>query len=351
MIQRLMHRLLGLFATAMLINSLVVPTATGQDQSAVVLLYHRFGEDNLPSTNIKLDQFDAHIEELKTGGYTVMRLSDVVDRLKSHTPLPEKTVVITVDDAYKSVFTEGWPRLKAAELPLTLFISTDPVDENNPNYMSWDNIRQLQSEGVDIGHHTASHLHMIYEGKETSRADIEKASARFTAELGSVPELFAYPYGEYDPGLKDTVITMGFKAAFAQYSGPAAHWSDLFSLPRFPVNERFGDMNRFRLIAGTRALPVDDITPLDPVITDDKNPPVFGFTVDTTVNGLSAMACYPSHLGRAAELVRPNDNRMEVRFDEPFPRGRNRINCTMPAGDGRWYWMGRFFYVPGGTLD
>lgn len=351
MMHRLMQRLLGLVAAAILLSGLALPSAIAQDASAVILLYHRFGEDTLPSTNIKLDQFDAHIEELQTGGYTVMRLSDVVDHLKAHTPLPEKTVVITVDDAYKSVFTEGWPRLKAAGLPLTLFVSTDPVDAGNSNYMSWDNIRQLQSEGVDIGHHTASHLHMIYEGRETSVTDIEKASARFAAELGSVPELFAYPYGEYDPALQDAVVTLGFKAAFAQYSGPAAHWSDLFSLPRFPVNERFGDMNRFRLVAGTRALPVDDITPLNPVLTDSTNPPVFGFTVDTTVSGLSAMACYPSHLGRAAELVRPNDHRIEVRFDEPFPQGRNRINCTMPAGGGRWYWLGRFFYIPGGPLD
>lgn len=321
------------------------------DKSAVALLYHRFGEDGLPSTNIKLDQFDAHINELASGGYTVISLSELVRRLKAKEPFAEKTVAITVDDAYKSVFTNGWPRLKAAGLPMTLFVSTDPVDQGNPNYMSWDDIRQLQAEGVEIGHHTASHLHMIHSGGEASGLDIARATARFEAELGAVPPLFAYPYGEYDPVLEEQIKELGFSAAFSQYSGPAAHWSDMFALPRFPINERFGGMDRFRLIVGTKALPVEDIAPINPVVSEDRNPPVFGFTVDNTVRGLSAMACYPSHLGRAAELVRLNGNRVEVRFDKAFPKGRNRINCTLPAGDGRWYWLGRFFYVPGGKLD
>lgn len=325
--------------------------ALADDKSAVVLLYHRFGEDGLPSTNIKLEQFDAHIAELLSGGYTVVPLSEVVRRQKAKEPFTEKTVAITVDDAYRSVLKEGWPRLKAAGLPMTLFVSTDPVDQGNPNYMSWDDIRQLRAEGVEIGHHTASHLHMIYGGLETSKADIANATARFEAELGAVPPLFAYPYGEYDPELENEIRALGYTAAFSQYSGPVAHWSDPYALPRFPINERFGGIDRFRLIVGTLALPVEDLAPINPVIFDERNPPVFGFTVDSTVRGLSAMACYPSHLGRAAELVRLNENRIEVRFDEPFPKGRNRINCTMPAADGRWYWLGRFFYVPGGKLD
>lgn len=345
-----MHRLLVILS--LLFGLLVPPTgATAADRSAVVLLYHRFGEDNLPTTNIRLEQFDAHVEELVSGGYNVVPLSTVLQHLKDRTPMPEKTVAITVDDAYKSVFTEGWPRLKAAGLPMTLFVATDPVDSSSSNYMSWDDIRALQADGVEIANHTASHLHMIHEGWEASRADIERASERFEAELGTVPTVFAYPYGEYSPAIRDEIEAMGFEAAFAQYSGPAAFWSDPFALPRFPVNERFGGMERFRLIARTMALPVEDMAPAETVVEDDRNPPVFGFTVDRTVNGLGALACYPSHLGRPAELVRIQNHRIEVRFDEPFPRGRNRINCTMPAGGGRWYWLGRFFYVPGGRLD
>ena len=75
---------------------------------AVILMYHRFGEDRLPSTNIRLDQFDAHLEKLSSGNYSVWPLAKIVDHLQKDMPLPDRTVAITIDDAYLSVFTEAW---------------------------------------------------------------------------------------------------------------------------------------------------------------------------------------------------------------------------------------------------
>ncbi|MCJ9428246.1 polysaccharide deacetylase family protein [Kordiimonas marina] len=321
------------------------------DQSAVVLLYHRIGEDSIPSTNIRIDQFEAQIALLKSGGYHFLPLGEIVRRLKAREDLPPRTIAITVDDAYKSVFVNGWPRLKAAGIPMTLFVSTDAVDRGSSNYMTWDDIRALKADGVEIGHHSASHMHMPHAGVKAAIADIKAANKRFEDELGEKPTLFAYPYGEYDLDIKKAVMKEGFTAAFAQVSGAAAQWSDPFALPRFPINEHYGDMTRFKLVSQAIALPVSDVVPLNPLVTDDRNPPLFGFTVDDMVKGLGALACYPSHLGGPAKLMRLAGNRIEVRFDKPFPKGRNRINCTMPAGHGRWYWYGKFFLVPGGKLD
>ncbi len=321
------------------------------ENSASVLLYHRFGEDSLPTTSIRLEQFEAHIQQLKTGGYHFMSLREAAARHKNKQLFPEQTVLVSVDDAYKSVIMEGWPRLKAAGIPMTLFVSTDPVDEKHSNYLSWDDIRALQNDGVEIGHHTASHLHMPHAGLEEAMADVRRASARFREELGAVPALFAYPYGEYTAEIREAIEAEGFEAAFAQFSGPVGPSEHPYALPRFPVNERFGSEDRFKLISRAKALPVTDLIPSQPVISEGKNPPIFGFTVDQSVRGLSAMACYPSHLGEPAGIVQPVPHRIEVRFDKAFPKGRNRINCTLPAGGGRWYWLGRFFYVPGGVLD
>jgi len=321
------------------------------DQSAVVLLYHRFGENAYPSTNVQLEQFESHIRLLKDGNYNFMSLQEAATRVKNRQDFPSRTVIITVDDAYKSVFTHGWPMLKAAGIPMTLFVSTDPVDEKHSNYMSWDDVRQLQADGVEIGHHTASHLHMVHAGIDIARTDVRRASKQFKQELGTVPRIFAYPYGEYNTEMKTMVEAEGFDAAFAQFSGPIAATEDTFALPRFPVNERYGDEGRFKLISQSMALPVSDVVPAVVMVAPDRNPPIFGFSVDPMVKGLSAIACYPSHLGKAADIVKPIANRVEVRFAKPFPKGRNRINCTMPAGGGRWYWYGRFFLVPGGKLD
>ena len=127
---------------------------------AVVLMYHRFGESKYPSTNISLEQFESHLQKLAAKKYTVLPLSKIVQHFKNGTDLPDHSIAITIDDAYLSVFHEAWPRLKAMGFPFTVFVATDPVDNNNPNYMSWEQLRQLQAGGAEIGSQTKTHPHM-----------------------------------------------------------------------------------------------------------------------------------------------------------------------------------------------
>jgi len=319
--------------------------------NAVVLVYHRFGEEDAPSTNIRLEQFEAQIQLLKAGDFNFMSLPDLVDSLKTGRSIPDKTVVITVDDAYSSIASEGWPRLKAAGIPLTIFVATDPVDAGSKRYLTWDQLRQLQSEGVHIAHHTASHLHMTDVSFDEVRVDIERANSRFQKELGKTPTILAYPYGEYSLKLKEKIKQLGFDAAFAQYSSVIHSKSDRFQLPRFPVNERYGEISRFRLISSAKAIVTNDVVPQNTLLTEMTNPPVYGFSISQKYPNIKALACYPSHLGKAADIHLIGKDRVEVRFDKPFFKGRSRINCTMPAGGGRWYWLGKFFYLQGGQLD
>ncbi|MDH5410757.1 MAG: polysaccharide deacetylase family protein, partial [Alphaproteobacteria bacterium] len=107
----------------------LTPAVAAAADSAVFLMYHRFGEDIYPATNVRIEQFEAHITELTKGPYTVLPASEIVAALQSGKELPDRTVGITIDDAYLSVYTEAWPRLKAAGLPFTLFVATDAVDK------------------------------------------------------------------------------------------------------------------------------------------------------------------------------------------------------------------------------
>ena len=92
-------------AMSVLLLSFLVPAFAADH--AVILMYHRFGEDRLPSTNIRLDQFDAHLEKLSNGNYSVWPLTKIIDHLQKNMPLPDRTVAITIDDAYLSAFTEA----------------------------------------------------------------------------------------------------------------------------------------------------------------------------------------------------------------------------------------------------
>ena len=321
------------------------PAGVDPDNGAVVLMYHRFGEDSLPSTSVKLAQFEAHLAELTGGGYHVMALPEIVARLKRGETLPERALAITIDDAALSVYTEAWPRLKAAGLPFTLFVSTEPLDLGLAGYMSWAQLRELAANPlVTVGNHGHSHAHMAWQDETAQRRDIEKAAERLKAELGAAPALFAYPYGEMSLALRQNVVDAGFAAAFGQQSGATGALSDRFALPRFPLNEAYGDMERFRLVANTRPLPVDGITPVDMAIgAADQNPPNFGFTVaDALDENLDHLRCFAS--AGEPEMMRL-DRRIELRFATALPAGRVRINCTMPAGGGRWRWFGTQFVV------
>jgi peptidoglycan/xylan/chitin deacetylase (PgdA/CDA1 family) len=319
--------------------------ATAAADSAVVFMYHRFGEQGVPATNIRVEQFDSHLRELAERRAAVIGLGDIVTALRASAPLPKRAVALSIDDAFKSVYTVAWPRLRAAGLPFTLFVSTDAVARRGGNYMSWDQIRELAKAGVTIGSQTASHLHMARSSDAKNRADIAKSNQRFVQELGAVPSLLAYPYGEASRAVRQLAIDAGFEAAFGQHSGVIHGESDFHFLPRFAMNESYGDVARFRLAASALPLTVRDVTPADPLLKPANNPPLFGFTVfGDALKGLRALACYASGQGKA-RLERLGPDRIEVRFKQAFPSGRARVNCTMPAGHGQWRWFGMQFYV------
>lgn len=329
-------------AGATLLSPNTVRAQEAGGDGAVILMYHRFGEEDYPSSNIRAEQFDEHINELKAARYKVRPLPEIVDALASGRRLEDRTVAITVDDAFLSVHATAWPKLKAAGFPVTLFVATGAIDRKTKGYMSWDQIRELRDAGVTIGSQTHSHPHMPALDGAAMRRELDLSNQRFMDELGARPTLFAYPYGEFSLATIATVKAAGFKAAFGQHSGVAHGRGDLFSLPRFSLNERYGGIDRFRLIVNALPLPVADILPKDALL--GENPPAFGFTVDPAVGGTELLSCFSSsegetHLERLAQ-------RVEVRLKSPLPPGRSRINCTMPGPDNRWRWLGIQFVVP-----
>lgn len=310
---------------------------------AVVIMYHRFGETDFPSTNVTMEQFRAHVEELRTGGYNVVSLTKIVAALRGGETLPPKTVGLSVDDAYESVYTRAWPILREAGFPLTVFVATDPVDKAFSRYMSWDQIKEIADQGVVIGSQTKGHPHMADLAPDAIKAELRTSNALFEEKLGHAPDLFAYPYGEANNEVMALVKSEGFVAAFGQHSGAIGTGGELYYLPRFAMNEAFGSIDRFKLAANALPIRVADITPDDPTVTK-PNPPLIGFTLTWPTKGLDRLNCYASHV-ESLDLQRLG-KRIEVRTDKAMPPGRTRLNCTMPAGDGRWYWFGRQFYVP-----
>jgi len=318
------------------------------DDGASIVMYHRFGENDFPTTNTSLEQLDAHIAELKNGSYSVLSLGEIVTRLKAGKRFPAKSVGVTIDDAYRSVYTEAWPRFKKAGIPFTLFVATEPVDRGLSRYMTWEQIREIAADPlVTIGSQTASHLHMVDSTDAQNMADIELSNARFRKELGYVPELIAYPYGEFSKSVIETVKRAGFVAGFGQHSGAFGATDttqdDIYRLPRFAMNENYGNVARLKTAAGALPMPIQDAIPQDTIVDPNGNPPYIGFTLPTDLPRANQMACFSNHEGKLKlERLGP---RIEVRMTQKLPQGRTRLNCTLPAGEGRWRWFGMLLYV------
>jgi len=350
---RLRLLLLGLLITTLPWGQSIAETS---NNNAVVFMYHHFGVKQHPTTNVSLDQFDAHLDHLQQQGYSVWPLQDIVSHLKQGKVLPDRTVAITVDDAYISVYTEAWPRLRQRSWPLTVFVSSAGVDRKQPAYMSWEQMREMQQQGASFANHSSNHDYLIrrQSGEDRQawlqrvRADIQHNQQRLQQELGNVPLLFAYPYGEYNLALKALLKELGY-TAFTQQSGAINNHSDPQLLPRFPMAAHFADIDSFRTKAATLALPVISAKPEEPVT--EQHQPSITITLnneETSDIQLKQLSCFISGQGQTA--VQWLDKiRFTLTAARPLPEGRNRYNCTAPSKQksGRYYWFSRLWIVQG----
>ncbi len=334
----------GLFL--LLIFVFAAATSAGERQ-AVIFMYHHFGVEKYPSTNVRLKQFEAHLDFIAANGYQVWPLQKVVRYLRNDKPFPARVVAITIDDAYISAYTEAFPRLRARGWPFTVFVATDGVDKHYTALMNWAQMREMQRHGASFANHSASHGHLIQRQSGESdkawlarlREDIQRAQRRLKEELGSAPMLLAYPYGEFNAPLADLVAELGY-TAFGQQSGPAGLDYDLRALPRFPMSERFADMDGFRTKIASLALPVLSVEPWEPVIDAANNPPRLHVSLGDSDARLGQLGCFVSGQGRVdVEWGERADRRFAVQAAAPLAVGRSRYNCTSPSSQkGRYYW-------------
>jgi len=323
-----------------------------QDRSAAVIFaYHRVGEDRFPNMNIRTEQFSAHIRELKDSTYNVMSLPDIVDALRSGATLPERTVALTFDGGYTSTLQNAVPEMLDAGIPFTLFVSTDYLSRDSSEYISWSNLKKLtKNKLVTIGLHPASYTHLAGAPAEDLRRHINNARSQMRERLGIEPVLFAYPFGEYSTIFRDAVSDSGFTAAFGQQSGVAYAQQDRLAMPRFPMTESYGDLDRFRMAAAALPLPLNDVQPQNPRI--ESTDPMIGFTVDTALqNTLGKISCFASGQEQPPKLEHIGNGRMELRLVDTLEEEKVRINCTMPGPPDitdeqpRWRWFGMLMTV------
>ncbi len=314
------------------------------DFGIISIMYHRFEENKYPSTNIRVDDFMKHIKMIEKDKIKFINPKNFEKELLQNKM--QRKILLTVDDGFMSFYLNAWPILKKKKIPFILFVSTREVGA--VNYMTWDQIREISKEDfVEIGNHSHTHEYLADENKNLITNDIKKSITIFKNELGKNSDFFSYPFGEYSLEFKEIIKSFGFKYAFGQHSGVIDETKDFYELPRFPINEKYGQEKRFNSLLKTLPFKYKKILPNEKYLLQNKNPPKVEIEFHENIRNLELLNCYSNegNKWRKSNIKFETKNTLRVSIDEKFVGERGRINCSLRDPSGFWRWLGIQFVV------
>ncbi len=319
-------------------------------KEVVCFIYHRFGDSRYSSTNISRKDFEAHLTWLKAHDFQVLSLSDAIDYLKSNKEY-RKTAVITVDDGFASFYKNALPLLKKFGFPATLFVNTETVGGND--YMGWNEIKEAQKYGIEIGNHTHSHAWFLNQPEDERYIAFENevtlAQQLLKENTGTMPTVFAYPYGELDTKMREVIEKLGFKAAAAQNSGVIYAGTNLMQCPRFPMSEAYAGLDQFAGKAEMKALRVNRVNPGSFLLPEGKTKPTLQLKFDGTDLRLDQLQCFIQ--GNECEMEQmQSENGLVTLIVSPVKsiahRRRTLYTITVPDSQGQWHWFSHLWINP-----
>tara|TARA_B100000963_G_scaffold346761_1_gene352334 strand:- start:4674 stop:5666 length:993 start_codon:yes stop_codon:yes gene_type:complete len=307
-----------------------------KDHGVVSIMYHRFNENKYPSTNIKIDVFKKQLELIDKNN--IEYYDPAKFDIEFNNPKTNKKILITIDDAFSSFYENAWPILKERKIPFILFVSTEPVGKSG--YMNWEQIKEVASyDFAHIGNHSHTHEYLLNFSYFEFESDIKKSMKIFKEKLGYNSIFFSYPFGEYN--LRQTrFIKKKFKYGFGQHSGVIDLSKNQYELPRFPINEKYGDLERFEFILKLFPIPYMDLRPEDKFITKLQNPPIVEIDFFDEQKYIKNINCFSNEGDQwRNSIMKFKENTLKINFREKFSFRRGRVNCSIKDGD-IWRWLG-----------
>jgi poly-beta-1,6-N-acetyl-D-glucosamine N-deacetylase len=311
------------------------------DLGVLALMYHRFNEDKYPSTNIQMDIFIKQITIIQESQYSFYDPFEFESQFKF--PKKEKKILLTIDDGFSSFYENAWPFLKKNKIPFILFISTEVIGKNG--YMNWEQIKTIEKESFAyIGNHSHSHEYLVNFNNEEIVNDINNSIKIFKNNIGYNPIFFSYPFGEYNNFIKN-YISKNFKFSFGQHSGVIDINKNVYELPRFPINEKYGNLKRFKFLIDLYPLQFKKLSPNNKYITQNNNPPNFSVEFFIDQKNLNNINCFSNEGGnwKKSNVILKN-NILVIKFKDKFIDRRGRINCSL-KDNSKWRWFGTQYII------
>ncbi len=301
---------------------------------ATVLIYHKFNEPGSPSTSIPSTVFESQLRYLRENNYNVVSLSFLVSLLNEGKRIPPRTVVLTIDDGYRSVYTHAYPILKKYRVPFTLFLYMEAAGRYG-DFLTTEEINEMKGDGlVTFGNHSYSHKRFARRPRGMSEKDylrwieddLYRSEHRFRELIGRRPLFFAYPYGGYNRRYREIVQRHGYLAALTQDTGSVNTWTDRFLIPRDPIVGTWATIRKFQDFLNTEPLHVTGFSPGYGVLK--KNPPMGVEAVISNIVNYKNIGVYISEKGWLKPRVDLSSGRISIRDIGRLSRRINRIGIT-----------------------
>ena len=225
---------------------------------------------------ISRDVFLQQMHYLEMTGYTVVPLRDIYEYAAGkRSNLPKNAVAITIDDGWRSAYTEAFPELKRRHFPFTIFIYPKIIGKTT-YALTWKQIREMAEAGVDVESHSYSHpfLTRRYQAtldekqySEWLEHELVESKRILERETGRPVCFLAYPYGEYDHHLTVNVAKAGYEAALTCDWGKVTRGTDPLRLRRVVIDKKM-DFATFRRYLGARSMPLEAMSPAPGHILD-----------------------------------------------------------------------------------
>lgn len=213
---------------------------------AHIFVYHRFDDTRYKSADTTSKELIKQFEYFKNNGYAVVPIEKIIKRLKNNQDIPSNWVALTIDDAYKSFYKNGLKIFKKYNYPFSLFVYVEATNKKYGDYMTWEEIKEASKYGT-IGLHSYSHPRLQNLSKQEILEDTTKSYNLFVKKTGIKPTIYAYPYGEYNTKVLNTLKhdfkingKTPFDAILNQNTGSINKKTDRFDMPRVAL---VGDVN------------------------------------------------------------------------------------------------------------
>jgi len=219
-------------------------------QCIPILCYHKFGPRRHSPLTMPPDVFNKQMKYLKDNGYRVINPAQLLCFLKYRCEIPKKSVMITIDDGYKSVYDIAWPILKKYNFTATLFVYINYIGISK-KALSWDNLRVLKAHGFTIGSHTVSHADLTHkeQGEKTDafylriKRELLLSKQIIDKKLGQNTIVLAFPYGRSNQTVLKTAKSVGYKIAVTVDRGSNPFFTNSLALKRDMILKK--DMTSF----------------------------------------------------------------------------------------------------------